>query len=236
MPAIRSDKWQKVYDSIQLDFPWELIIVAPYDNHTLPRHNVKYIQDFGSPVRASCIGANLANGKYLTWIADDGILFSETVIKAINILDNNINGRLVVVTKYLEACAEVHPDSYYKLNNAYPRSPYIPDDWWIFNTAIMHTDYYDYLGGWDSCYETTAIAHADLAIRAQRDGCETIMLPEPLLNCEHGHSDHRPIEESHVGHDEPIYKEIYGSYDCVNRTRININNWKKSAAIWRRFQ
>jgi hypothetical protein len=70
MPAIRSDKWQKVYDSIQLDFPWELIIVAPYDNHTLPRHNVKYIQDFGSPVRASCIGANLANGKYLTWIAD----------------------------------------------------------------------------------------------------------------------------------------------------------------------
>lgn len=239
MPAIRINQWKKVYDSIQLDFPWEIIIVSPYDYPAglLPTHNVKYVKDMGSPMRASCIGASLAEGRYFTWIADDGIVISETIKNAIAILDNDINGRLVVVTKYLEACSEVHPDSYYKLTNAYPKSPYISDDWWIFNTAIMHTDYYDYLGGWDCIFETNAIGHADLAVRAQRDGCATIMLPEPLLNCSHGHEDHKPIEEGHVNNDEPIYKSIYNSSDCMNRTKININNWKKTPMVWnRRFK
>jgi glycosyltransferase involved in cell wall biosynthesis len=242
MPALRIERWQGVYNSIQIDPSlWELIIVAPYEQplNLLSGKNIKYIKDFGSPMRASCIGANLAEGKYLTWIADDGTVFTKTVENALKILDNDINGRLVVVTKYLEACTEVHPDSYYKLNNAYPRSPYIPDDWWIFNTAFMHREYYDYLGGWDSIFEACPLGHADLAARAQRDGCTTVMLPEPLLNCDHmpGTSgDHGPVCLAHTEHDDPLYAKIYNDPNCVNRTTININNWKNAPMKWtRRF-
>lgn len=240
MPAIRTERWQKVYNSIQLDFPWELIIVSPYDLPSgFPTHNVKFFKDFGSPMRASCIGAALAEGKYFTWIADDGVVFSDTLKKAVNILDNDINGRLVVITKYLEACNEVHPDWYYQLNIAYPKTPYIPDNWKIFNTAIMHRDYYETLGGWDCSFQTTAVGHADLANRAQRDGCTTMLIQEPLLNCDHmpgASGDHGPIMYAHIENDEPLYKQIYNSPDCVNRTKINLNNWKNSSPKWtRRF-
>jgi hypothetical protein len=237
MPGIRVDRWVNVYNSIQLDFPWELIIVSPPCQFPLNKSNVKHFVDYGSPVRASCIAASLAEGKYFTYIADDAIVFSETIKKAINILDNDMNGRLVVVTKYLEACTEVHPDWYYQLNIAYPKTPFIPDNWLIFNTAIMHRDYYEYLGGWDANYETTAVSHADIANRSQRDGCSTILLQDPLLDCTHmpGTSgDHGPIYHAHVEHDEPLYKQIYNSPDCVNRTKIDINNWKKADSIWRR--
>ena len=238
MPAIRRNKWVNVYNSIQLDFAWELIIVSPYDlPPELPRKNIKYFQDFGSPMRASCIGANLAEGKYLTWIADDGLPYSNTINKAVQILDNDINGRLVVVTKYLEACTEVHPDWYYQLNVAYPKTPFIPDEWKIFNTAFMHREYYETLGGWDSQFETTAVGHADLANRAQRDGCAVNLIQDPLLNCEHmpGTSgDHAPIYFAHTEHDENLYKKIYNDPSCIHRTRIDINNWKKQPHIWRR--
>lgn len=241
LPAIRMNKWWTLYKSIQLDFPWELIIVSP---HKLPNElsgykNIKHFQDWGSPMRASCIGAGLAEGKYLTWIADDGLVFSETVKKAVNILENDINGRLVVVTKYLEACTEVHPDWYYKLTTAYPKSPFLPDDWLIFNTAFMHRDYYEYLGGWDCLFEACPLGHADLAARAQRDGCTTQLIQDPLLDCEHmpGTSgDHGPVYYAHVQHDEPAYKRIYESPDCIHRTRIDPNNWKRSPMVWtRRF-
>ncbi len=238
LPAIRSHKWQSMYDSIQLDFPWELIIASPYPlPNGFPDHNVKHINDWGSPMRASCMAANLAEGKYITWIADDATVFSDTVKKSINILESNINGRLVVVTKYLEACTEVHPDWYYRLHVAYPKSPFLPEDWWIFNTALMHRDYYDYLGGWDCSFEACPLGHADLAARAQRDGCETVLIQDPLLNCEHmpGTSgDHGPVCHAHVEHDEPLYKSIYLSPDCIHRTRIDINNWKKSPSRWKR--
>lgn len=239
MPAIRVHKWEAVYKSIQLPFPWELIVVSPYK---LPPYleeqgNVKYVRDFGSPMRASCIGAGLAEGRYLTWIADDGLVFSDTAKKAVDILDSDINGRLVVVTKYLEACTQVHPDWYYQLTIAYPKTPHIPDNWLIFNTAFMHRDYYETLGGWDCAFEACPLGHADLAARAQRDGCTTVLIQDPLLDCEHmpgASGDHGPVFHAHVEHDEPLYKQIYNSPDCVNRTRIDLNNWKRSPQIWRR--
>jgi hypothetical protein len=240
MPAIRVDQWESVYNSINLDFDWELIIVSPYFP-IIAHKNIKFIRDFGSPMRASCLGANIAEGKYLTWIADDGLVFSETIKKSINILDNDINGRLVVVTKYLESSnrdqIEVHPDDYYRLTNAYPKSPYLPNDWWIFNCAFMHRDYYNTLGGWDCIFESCPLGHADLAARAQRDGCTTVLIKDPLLNCSHmpgNTGDHAPIQHAHVEHDEPTYRNIYLSPNCINRTHIDINNWRKAPSVWKR--
>jgi hypothetical protein len=241
LPAIRVDRWDALYNSIQVDFPFELIIVSPYalTPYLQSRDNVKYIRDWGSPMRASCLGANIAEGKYLTWAADDGVFFSETIKKAVNILDNDINGRLVVVTKYLEACSEVHPDWYYQLTIAYPKSPYIPDSWKIFNCAFLHTEYYQYLGGWDCIFEACPLGHADLAARAQRDGCTTTLIQDPLLDCTHmpgASGDHGPVYFAHIQNDDPLYSRIYNSPDCVHRVQIDINNWRKAPRRWsRRF-
>jgi hypothetical protein len=241
IPAIRVDRWDAVCQSLNLDFLYELIFISPYSPtaYMNSQKNIKFIRDWGSPVRTSCIGANNSEGRYLTWSADDGTFFSKTVAKAVSLLDGDINGRQVIVAKYLEACTEVHPDWYYQLNVAYPKTPYIPDSWKIFNCAFMHRDYYDTLGGWDCCFETTAVSHADLAARAQRDGCTVNLIQDPMLNCSHmpGVSgDHGPIYHAHVQNDEPTYKRIYGDASCISRTHIDINNWKKSPTVWtRRF-
>ncbi len=63
MPAIRTDNWIKVYESIQNSTSrnFELIIGSPYD---LPAElrgykNIKIVKDWGSPTRASQIESML---------------------------------------------------------------------------------------------------------------------------------------------------------------------------------
>lgn len=243
LPAIRVDRWQNFINSVDCQAEWEVVIVSPYE---LPPSlvgcdRITHVVDKGSPMRCSCIGAELAKGKYITWAADDGVFMGNRVLdKAMRILDGSGNNKKVVVTKYLEACAEVHPDSYYVLNNAYPRSPHIPDSWWIFNCAVMHNSYYKYLGGWDCQFEACPLGHADLAARAQRDGAEVELIQDAMLNCTHmpgASGDHGPIYAAHTFHDEPRYAEIYRSPDCVNRVKIDPKNWQNSPAVWlRRFQ
>lgn len=238
LPGIRPNNWKKLYNSIPAETDFELIICSPYSLSSSLQlfKNVKYVKDFGSPVRASCIAASLAEGEWITWAADDAVYLSETFKKCINLI-NDKNERLVIVNKYLEGGNGPHGDDYYRLNNAYPRSPYVPDEWWIFNAGFMNRKFYENLGGWDCQFEVTCLSHADIAIRAQRYGCETILIQEPLLNCEHGHSDHLPVQHAHEMHDAPLYSQIYNSPDCVNRTKININNWKNAPMIWeRRFK
>lgn len=163
MGGIRPERWEKVYDSIvrSTHRTFELIIVGPYGLTPAlqEKRNVKYVKDFGSPMRAYNIAAELAEGKVITWHADDGLFFDEALDEGVDLLysmgDNEKN---VVIAKYFEgqnySGADAHPDAYYKLCNAYPRSPYIPVDWWIFNIAIMHRSFYERLGGFDCKFQS----------------------------------------------------------------------------------
>jgi hypothetical protein len=85
------------------------------------------------------------------------------------------------------------------------------------------------------------MAYADFAVRAQRDGA-TIQLPDdfvvfmdntsampPDRNVGHG-----PVAYGQVEHDQPLYRSIYDDPDCVNRTKIDFDNWKQSPEIWTR--
>ena len=75
-----------------------------------------------------------------------------------------------MVTKYTEG-ERINPgmmkDSYYYMGNCFPKSPYIPHNWWIFNVAILHRNYFEYLGGFDCRFNVTCIPHGDLAARSQ---------------------------------------------------------------------
>lgn len=235
LPSIRPYLLQGVYDSIQVDFPWELVIVSPYDlpDSLKDKKNIKFVKDFGSPVRASCIAANLCEGELFTYGADDGTFVSSTLSEAVKLLQAG-NEKTVITTKYYEGSDVIQSDDYYKVGNAYLRTPYIDPEVIIFNCALMRKSYYDYLGGWDSLnFNTNALAHADLCLRANNDKAEVFFFKQPLLRCSHGHSDHLPVQISHETLDAPRLNQIYSLPDCVNRIKIDINNWKSSPSVWK---
>lgn len=238
LPGIRRENWATVINSIDVHHEWEVILCSPpcdLPDQLKNCDRLVHIVDKGSPVRASCIAAERARGKYFTWTADDCTYFPGVLDKVIDILNNSNNVKKIVATKYYEG-GNLESDDYYLLNNAYPKSPYNKGGWRILNCGVMHTEYYRYLGGWDCEFETTALSHADLAFRTQMDDAEVFFLPEALVDCAHGHADHGPIEAAHVQHDWGFYEKIYNSPDCINRIRVDPDNWKKAPAVWtRRF-
>lgn len=153
MPGIRPNLWEGVFNSIleSTKRAFELIIVSPFP---LPpaltaEHRVKYIRDFGSPVRASQIGITLCEGSYVSPnMCDDGLFFK-------NALDNNLDLLLaqgtdiknVITCRYSESIGysrreDYQADSVYNLVNSYPANPaFVPADWYIFNSTVMHTQY-----------------------------------------------------------------------------------------------
>jgi glycosyltransferase involved in cell wall biosynthesis len=247
MGAIRRERWDRVYDSILKSTrrSFELIIVGPYPltEYLQEKKNVKYAKDFGSPMRAFNIAAELAEGRLITWHADDGLFLDNSLDMAIDLLyEMGVDEKNVVVAKYFEgegySGTDAHPDSYYKLCNAYPRSQYIPTDWWIFNIAIMYRSFFEKLGGFDCQFQSPCIGDADLGIRAQRAGAIVKMAPAPLMTCDHmpdpNKSDHGPIVAAQLQEDEPLYKNIYSCPLDNKPICIDVSNWKNSSTVWRK--
>lgn len=252
LPAIRKERWENLYHSIEQSTSrsFELIICSPFSlpDSLQEKKNVKYVKDWGSPVRASNIAAMLCEGKYVTWAADDAVFFKDSLEKNIDLLismgDDEKN---VVLCKYNEGDnpdhVHIHMNpQYYQLNNSSYYSPYLKNEWYIFNVGIMHRTFFEFLGGWDSNYEGTAMSHNDFAVRAQFFGAKTTLSEIPLFKCDHmpgSSGDHAPIFDCQHGHDEPLYLNTYRNPNWVlNNHRLNIlNDWKKAPMIWtRRFK
>jgi glycosyltransferase involved in cell wall biosynthesis len=241
MPAIRQSRWLAVYNSIleATSENFELIIASPY---SLPKElegnkDIKLVTDWGSPVRASNIAASLAEAPYITWISDDSLFIK-------NALDNNFKELKdmgddydnVLVAKYSESENFSHKqrfqdDDYYKLNKAYGTTePFVPNDWWIFNVALMHRSFFEELKAWDCAYETCPIAHADMAIRAQRSGCKVKMSKYPMLMCDHTpntQGDHAPIHFGQIEHDTPL---LYSNITSFKQPL----GWRDAPKVWKR--
>jgi len=253
LPAIRRENWDSMYDSILMSTSksFELIICGPYPltDKLQKLQNVKYVKDFGSPTRASAIASLLAEGKLITWITDDAVLMPDALNLAVDTLysmgDSHKN---VVITKYLEGkpgTQKLHqPDYYYKINGREgfrpcTYSPYISDEWWIFNTALMHRSFFEELGGLDCSFEHAAMADTDFAIRAQALGANVKVTQILMYDCDHGQADHKPIEIAQIGFDEPLIQSKYRDPDWEEKlkAKININNWKNFPSVWtRRFE
>jgi len=245
VPAIRTERWLDLYNSIAKSTTksFELIIVGPF---SLPKElqakvNVKYVKDYGNPVRASQIGSLIAEGKYLFWASDDGTFQKGALDRVINCLETQKNKSIkdVVISNYREG-GSTQSDNVLRLNVAYPKSLYIPDEWYQFNVATMYTEFFHQLGGYDCSFEACPLAYADISARAQRAGANILLLNEVILDCTHmpgTTGDHAPIHYAHIEHDEPLYKTIYSKPGCVNRTKIDLQNWKNAPSVWeRRFR
>jgi glycosyltransferase involved in cell wall biosynthesis len=253
MPAIRPQNWDRVYNSIlkSTKRAFELIIVSPYPltHYLMDKANVKYVKDYGSPTRATCIGSLLCEGKFVfPTMADDAVFIEDAIDKNLDFLLSFGEHEMknVVVAKYSESQGftnkeRYQDDAYYRLVNAYPvNREYIPADWWIFNTVFFHRNYFEYLGGYDSRFEAACMAHADLAIRAQKEGAIVKMSEFPILQCDHIPSggDHTPIEIAQVQYDTPAFIKKH-NIPLSNKEAVFIhhNNWKGAERIWsKRFK
>lgn len=248
IPGIRNLNWLGVFDSIVASTKrtFEVIFCGPYsiepDLECI--NTIKYVKDLGSPVRASQIAAQLAEGKYIMWSADDAMFIPNNLDHNIDLLESmGDNIQNIVVAKYYEGIdgtqKVLHPDDYFKVKGSnWTYSPYIPENYWLFNVAIMHRLWFETLGGWDCSFEGTFYTHTDLAIRAQSSNSNVKMSDYPLLDCNHSQYDHFPIEDAQINHDKPLYFRKYDNPNWVMKERfIAIDNWKDVPSIWnRRFK
>jgi hypothetical protein len=245
VPGIRTYNWEKLYHSISQStkMGFELILCGP---DPLPIalnqfYNIKYVRDFGSPVRCSNIAASLAEGDLITWGADDGIFLPNAIdhcVKHFYSMPNHLKN--VSVWRYTES-NNTYSSQYYLINHHDAlRSRFIPKDSLIFNGALMYKKYFDELGGWDSKYESTSWAHTDMAIRAKVDGANISLFSNgPIFDCyqEKDGGDHQPIESAFNEVDQPLYQETYRHAGFINKISTpSLNDWKDKESIWsRRF-
>lgn len=238
--GIRNNNWFNLIQSIgeATQEIFEVIFVGPFNppEELSNLSNIHYYKDFGSPNRCQQIGVCLASGQFLGWMADDCLFEKNTLQNVINTL-NKGQEKSVVVTKYTEGNCIIQSNDYYKMGNAYPKSEYIPHNWWIFNSAFFYRTYFEKLGGWDCQFEGTCLAHADLAVRTQRDEASVIMLDESICQCGHmptTNGDHAPMHYAQLINDEPLFQRLYQDKECLNRKYVSMDNWKQSPNIWKK--
>jgi hypothetical protein len=207
------------------------------------RDNVSFIQDYGSPNKCQQVAAAAAQGKYLTWATDDSVMIAHTLSRTIDFLESQ-QGKNAACVKFLESenpSPDMWGDAYYYVNHStWTRAPYISNDQLILNAGVVLTETFREIGGFDTeTFETTAMAHSDLAVRLSHFGVKI-----HLINMIFAHAgfspgnegDHGPVFSAHHDSDIPKFVSIYSSPVSLSRCKISFDNYKKVPAKWtRRF-
>lgn len=188
---------------------------------------------------------NALNVAYDKIMADSTVLpHGEFMIKSLGIKNTGIafNHKKLVMGKYYEGNNDgdmpMQDNAYYILSNHdATRVKWIPDNYYMLNVGLVPTTLLLEVGGWDAeNFEVCPMSYNDLAIRLQRYGVEFIIQNEMMFRCSHmpGHEgDHKPIHEAQINRDQPRFKQIYWTGNCLTRIKIDLNNWKLSSPKWK---
>jgi len=248
LPAIRKENWTRLYESAITSvgkYSFELIFCGPHKE--LPEElqeleNVKCLQDFGCPTRAHQIACIEATGEFLTWCGDDGWFEPNMLEKCIDLLKDCPEPIKAVVPAYVEIRDRSNEDGLgvYNCNYHEPiRSSFNPDHWLVFMSALVQTEQFKELGGFDCNLQVPGISIADFGIRYQRNGACVTQTTDVVFTCTHtpGRTgDHYAIHDAQTKDDQPLFKMIQSTSDVVDRIKLDINNWKNSPEVWtRRF-
>lgn len=248
LPSIRPQNLEMLYKSIDTKHSFEMIVCGPYG---LPSFfdnikNVKYIRDFGNPVRCSNIAVSLAEGSILTAVADDAVYCKGALDESIEMFEKMSEttpaGTFNVVSHmYYESAnrsdEKLQGYDYYRLNGStWTSSPYFPDNWVLFNSTIMAREDFLMMGGWDSFFKTTTMSHSDLAVRCQAFGVNVQVYSKAITSCDHGHLDHQPIENAQTHEDLPLFRKKYHDPNWRSNVELclEVDNWRHADPVWRK--
>lgn len=242
IPGIRTYNWQVLYDSVKDSFSgdWEMVFVGPKPSEGLKHYgNIRFIQDYGTPIRCQQIGLIKSSGKYITWGADDGVFLPNALNESVDYLNKNEDH--IVSGKYFEGDTPENvmmDNNYYFMNtHAATRSQFAKNHYLILNIGVLKRQTLINFGGWDCSFEVCPMSHTDLGFRLQNAGITTILQNTPVLRCSqmtNTTGDHAPIHYAQTKHDQPLYRKMYNDPQIVNRMVIDINNWKNSPEVWER--
>ncbi len=265
VPGIRSHRWRELYDSIKISFSgsWEMVVIGPFEpsQDLMDEGNVKYIKDFGSPIRCQQMGLIQSEGEWITWAADDGQFFQSSLDIAFKHLEEEKDGgrrdpatplyKNLVMGKYYEgytgevdqtkgALRHMADDFYYILNNhAGHDFPNMPAKSYMLNVGIVSKQLLEEVGGWDCQFEVCPLSYNDLAVRLKKFKVNFIIQNEMMYHCTHmpvRTGDHGPIHDAQITHDTPLFASIYSDPAQANRIYVDLDNWKNSPDHWtRRF-
>lgn len=251
VPGIRTTAWKKLYESIEKAFtkgPFEVIFIGPYAipdefKDFFAGKNVRYIQDWGTPIRAQQIGLCQAKGTYITWASDDGEYLPGSLDIAYDMLYNFRNEpKALVMGKYYEGNGAPNPEMadnhyYYLSNHDASASPYLPGSYLMLNVGLVPRRLLEDVGGWDCMFEVCPMSYNDLAIRLQNYGVRFLVQHEIMFTCSHmpgTTGDHGPVHFAQIDNDQPLFRDVYKMPDCIKRIHIPLNNWEQCPERWQR--
>jgi hypothetical protein len=241
VPGIRPHNWERLYQSTSME-DFEMIFIGPEPDNTACHHsNVKFIKDYGNPVRAMNIGLENAEGEYVHWEADDACFLDEEPLRSFNEAEilYKKNDKAILSSIYLEGDGnEMLKKDRYEIYKAIDCSNlFIQPSFLILNTGFVRRDIIEQFGGWDSQnFSTLFFAHTDLAIRLQSSGYILSLSTGAVARCEHmPHitGDHAPIHYAHIQEDEPRFRRLYSASSVIDRKLIDLHNWIHVPAVWK---
>lgn len=254
VPSIKESIWkEEFYESLKgscslNENELEVIFVGPsFSSPKLEKHkNIKYIRDFGSPMRSQQIALINASGELCYWTTDDGVFLDETVDRALHQFYTIKDDKKAVSCSYYEGINRnkedsgsndpIHESEKNWICNTHPglHPLKLPDHYKLIHQGIIRTNYIKSLGGFDCRYETVGGGLIDICVRLQIDKCTIHITDKPVMKfhwCPGETEDHGPVERRHNEHDYPLYlKEI--PLLLKENVAIPLDNWMDSPPVW----
>ena len=246
-PAIRTPRWKSFYESAKKackKYEFEIMFISPFklpeELQGLPE--VKLIQDYGCPSRATEIGVEAATGTFLYNCVDDGVFYENCIDDALDFFNSKCMDTDIINMRYREsthATRDEFPLSYWEARPNGLSFPGVREGWKIALHFLMKKNLYQDLGGIDCAFEYVNHSIHDLVFRAQAKGSVVHMSPTEGLNCTHYEGttgDHAPIHNAQLGHDEPLFRQLYEDIYASVRHPVTFTPWHECDAVWsRRF-
>lgn len=262
-PAIRVDRWEAMYKSIEESFSgsWELVLITEKElpESLKSKTNIKVIFSERSPMGKQQQGLLETSGEYITVMSDDSVWHKGTLDKTFELLKTITDYKMIVVLKYLEGkefefpqwyIDQVPDDMKFKTNYDFMKSDkyYLSDTHdsskfkWekrrcpILSCAVYTRKLLIEIGGWDAQFQSQAMGNTDLAIRLMKYGCPYIIQDLIVSSCgymEVDTGDHGPIHDAQTKHDQDFFMGLY-QRQGGNRIIIPFDNHKNQPDRWER--
>ncbi len=240
IPAIRQNRWEALYDSAVLackQHKWQLLLVTPFDlpESLKDKTNIKVIKDAGQVSRCVQRGMLEVESALVFLTVDDCTFIEDSIDKAIEEYWEKCAYDDVLNVRYSEN-GDIQPPEYYRAwHHQSTRLAGIEQHWELAPQFLMCPQKFIDMGGFDCQFEYINEPVHDLMFRIQKMGGKVYQSSTHCCVATWYHTttgDHAPIHNAQVGHDWPIFLDMYSKPN--DRGVIPYDNWKNTPEVWKR--